>query len=115
VTDPAIANPVFKEIGVLNFINRFLQNNLDGTQKFISRRFGYYRYYQHQPQSGHLMLNVSHDTLLSVFAIVPDFNEIDWNDWPKMMRACFQLDDEAFDKANAIILYLAREKCILVR
>ena len=108
VTEPEIANPIFKEIGVLNFINRFLQNNLDGTKNPFQGGLDILSlFYQHQPQPGHMMLAVSHDTLLSAFlAIMLDFIEIDWNDWPKMMEGLFLwFDDEPFDKANANFIW----------
>ena len=108
VTEPEIANPIFKEIGVLNFINRFLQNNLDGTKNPFQGGLDILSlFYQHQPQPGHMMLAVSHDTLLSAFlAVMLDFIEIDWNDWPKMMEGVFLwFDDEPFDKANANFIW----------
>lgn len=104
VTEPEIANPIFKEIGVLNFINRFLQNNLEGTKNTYQGGLDLLSlFYQHQPQHGHLMLAVSHDTLLSAFlAVMFDVEEIDWNDWPKMMEGVFLwFDDKPFDQANA--------------
>ncbi|MGO3008720.1 MAG: histidine phosphatase family protein, partial [Psychrobacter celer] len=104
VTDPEIANPVFKEIGVLNFINRFLQGNLAGTKNAYQGGLDILSlFYQHQPQSGHLMLAVSHDTLLSAFlAVMFDVVEIDWNDWPKMMEGVFLwFDDKPFEQASA--------------
>ncbi|MES1964390.1 histidine phosphatase family protein [Psychrobacter sp. AH5] len=108
VTEPEIANPVFKEIGVLNFINRFLQNNLDGTKNPYQGGLDILSlFYQHQPQVGHMMLAVSHDTLLSAFlAVMLDVIEIDWNDWPKMMEGVFLwFDDEPFAKANANFIW----------
>ncbi|WP_201558852.1 histidine phosphatase family protein [Psychrobacter sp. 72-O-c] len=104
VTEPEIANAVFKEIGVLNFINRFLQGNLEGTKNAYQGGLDILSlFYQHQPQQGHLMLAVSHDTLLSAFlAVMLDVLEIDWNDWPKMMEGVFLwFDDKPFDQANA--------------
>ncbi len=104
VTDPEIATPVFKEIGVLNFINRFLQGNLAGTKNAYQGGLDLLSlFYQHQPQPGHLMLAVSHDTLLSAFlAVMFDVVEIDWNDWPKMMEGVFLwFDDKPFKQASA--------------
>ena len=108
VTDPEIANPIFKEIGVLNFINRFLQNNLEGTKNPYQGGLDILSlFYQHQPQPGHMLLAVSHDTLLSAFlAVMLDFIEIDWNDWPKMMEGVFLWFDEgAFEKVNANLIW----------
>ena len=104
VTEPDIANPIFKEIGVLNFINRFLQGNLEGTKNTYQGGLDLLSlFYQHQPEPGHLMLAVSHDTLLSAFlAVMFDVVEIDWNDWPKMMEGVFLwFDEKPFEQANA--------------
>ena len=108
VTEPDIANPIFKEIGVLNFINRFLQGNLEGTKNAYQGGLDLLSlFYQHQPQHGHLMLAVSHDTLLSAFlAVMFDVVEIDWNDWPKMMEGVFLwFDDKPFEQANAYFVW----------
>ena len=104
VTEPEIANPIFKEVGVLNFINRFLQGNLEGTKNAYQGGLDILSlFYQNQPQHGHLMLAVSHDTLLSAFlAVMFDVIEIDWNDWPKMMEGVFLwFDDKPFEQASA--------------
>ena len=108
VTEPELANVVFKEIGVLNFINRFLQGNLEGTKNAYQGGLDILSlFYQHQPQHGHLMLAVSHDTLLSAFlAVMFDVHEIDWNDWPKMMEGVFLwFDDKPFYDANAYFVW----------
>ena len=108
VTEPEIANPVFKEIGVLNFINRFLQGNLEGTKNAYQGGLDILSlFYQNQPQPGHLMLAVSHDTLLSAFlAVMFDVTEIDWNDWPKMMEGVFLwFDDKPFEQASAYFVW----------
>lgn len=108
VTEPDIANPIFKEIGVLNFINRFLQGNLEGTKNAYQGGLDLLSlFYQNQPQHGHLMLAVSHDTLLSAFlAVMLDMVEIDWNDWPKMMEGVFLwFDDKPFEQANAYFVW----------
>ena len=104
VTEPEIATPIFKEIGVLNFINRFLQGNLEGTKNAYQGGLDLLSlFYQNQPEHGHLMLAVSHDTLLSAFlAVMFDVTEIDWNDWPKMMEGVFLwLDDKTLEQARA--------------
>ena len=108
VTEPEIANPVFKEIGVLNFINRFLQGNLEGTKNAYQGGLDILSlFYQNQPKPGHLMLAVSHDTLLSAFlAVMFDVTEIDWNDWPKMMEGVFLwFDDKPFEQASAYLVW----------
>lgn len=108
VTEPDIANPIFKEIGVLNFINRFLQGNLEGTKNAYQGGLDILSlFYQNQPKHGHLMLAVSHDTLLSAFlAVMLDVTEINWNDWPKMMEGVFLwFDDKPFEQASAYFVW----------
>lgn len=82
VVEPELASEVFKEIGALNFINRFLEGSLPGTKNVHQGGLDILSlFYQHQPQHGHLMLAVSHDTLLSAFlAVMMNVNEIGWND-----------------------------------
>lgn len=108
VTHPEVASAVFKEVGVLNFINRFLAGNLEGTKNAYQGGLDILSlFYQHQPQQGHLMLAVSHDTLLSAFlAVMLDVPKIDWNDWPKMMEGVFLwFDDAPFDQADAYLVW----------
>ncbi len=100
VIDPNIASPLFKEIGALNFINRFLQDEPIGTKSAYQGGFDILSLlYHHQPEPNHLVLAVSHDTLLSAFlAVMMGVQEIDWNDWPKMMEGVFLW----FDQDNSI-------------
>lgn len=108
VTEPELANQVFKEIGVLNFINRFLQGNLAGTKNVYQGGLDILSlFYQNQPQQGHLMLAVSHDTLLSAFlGVMLDREEINWDDWPKMMEGSFLwFDDKPFRETNAYFVW----------
>ncbi len=108
VTDPETVNTLFKEIGVLNFINRFLQGSLEGTKNAYQGGLDILSLlYQHQPKPGHLMLAVSHDTLLSAFlAVMLDTSEIDWNDWPKMMEGVFLwFDDKPFIETSAHFIW----------
>ena len=112
VTEPDIATPIFKEIGVLNFINRFLQGNLEGTKNAYQGGLDILSlFYQNQPQHGHLMLAVSHDTLLSAFlAVMFDVVEIDWNDWPKMMEGVFLwFDDKPFEQAKVHFIWRGQQ------
>ena len=97
VTEPEKASHVFKEIGALNFINRFLEGSLEGTKPSYQGGLDILRlFYQHQPEHGHLCLAVSHDTLLSAFlAVMMEQDKIDWNDWPKMMEGVFLWFDDA--------------------
>lgn len=108
VTSPEIANDIFKEIGVLNFINRFLKGQLKGTKNPYQGGLDVLAlFYQYQPQAGHLRLAVSHDTLLSAFlAVMFEMSSIDWNDWPKMMEGVFLwFDDEPFEQATASFIW----------
>ena len=108
VTEPEMVSEVFKEIGVLNFINRFLQGNIEGTKNAYQGGLDILSlFYQHQPQANHMVLAVSHDTLLSAFlAVMLDNPEIDWNDWPKMMEGVFLwFDDKPFVEATAYFVW----------
>ncbi len=108
VTDPNTVTTVFKEIGVLNFINRFLQGNIEGTKNAYQGGLDILSlFYQNQPEQNHLMLAVSHDTLLSAFlAVMFDIPEIDWNDWPKMMEGVFLwFDDKPFIETSAHFIW----------
>ena len=108
VTDSETVSAVFKEIGVLNFINRFLQGSIEGTKNAYQGGLDILSLlYQHQPEQNHLMLAVSHDTLLSAFlAVMLDTPEIDWNDWPKMMEGVFLwFDDKPFIETSAHFIW----------
>lgn len=108
VVEPESASRIFKEIGALNFINRFLAGKLPGTKTTRQGGLDLLKlFYHHQPKHGHLMLAVSHDTLLSAFlAVMMDVAEIDWNDWPKMMEGVFLwFDDKAFDEAKVHFIW----------
>ena len=108
VTDPQKASHVFKEIGALNFINRFLAGELEGTKSSHQGGLDILSlFYQHQPEHGHLCLAVSHDTLLSAFlAVMMQVDEIGWNDWPKMMEGVFLwFDDAPLNEAYAHFIW----------
>ncbi|WP_227430127.1 histidine phosphatase family protein [Psychrobacter sp. I-STPA6b] len=108
VTEPEKASAIFKEIGALNFINRFLAGSIEGTKQAYQGGLDILSlFYHHQPQHGHLTLAVSHDTLLSAFlAVMMQVDEIDWNDWPKMMEGVFLwFDDAPLDQAKAHFIW----------
>lgn len=108
VVEPEVASKIFKDIGALNFINRFLAGAVPGTK--TSHQGGLdllSLFYQHQPQAGHLLLAVSHDTLLSAFlAVMMEKKTIHWNDWPKMMEGVFLwFDDAPLNQADAHFIW----------
>ncbi|CAM3931013.1 histidine phosphatase family protein [Psychrobacter arenosus] len=108
VTQPEVASPVFKQIGALNFLNKFLVGDLQGTKNTYQGGLDILSlFYHQQPELGQLKLAVSHDTLLSAFlAVMFDAPKIDWNDWPKMMEGVFLwFDDKPFDQASAYFLW----------
>ena len=108
VTEPELASVIFKEIGVLNFINRFLQGSLEGTKNAYQGGLDLLSlFYQYQPEPGQMRLAVSHDTLLSAFlAVMLEVSEIDWNDWPKMMEGVFLwFDEKPFTEASAYFVW----------
>lgn len=111
VVDAQEAGQIFKDIGALNFINRFLANDLVGTKSPEQGGLDMLRlFYQHQPEQKHLLLAVSHDTLLSAFlAVMMGIKEIDWNDWPKMMEGVFLwFDDKPFEQAKVHFIWRGR-------
>lgn len=108
VTEPEVASQVFKQIGALNFINKFLNGDIAGTKNAYQGGLDILSlFYHHQPDFGQLKLAVSHDTLLSAFlAVMFDVPSIDWNDWPKMMEGVFLwFDDKPFAQASAHFLW----------
>ena len=112
VVDPSEAGQIFRDIGALNFINRFLASDLVGTK--LPHQGGLdllQLFYEHQPAHGHLLLAVSHDTLLSAFlAVMMGVPEIDWNDWPKMMEGVFLwFDDKPFEQAKVHFIWRGQQ------
>lgn len=108
VVEPEKVGEIFKQIGALNFINRFLASDLQGTKLPNQGGLDMLRlFYEHQPKKGHLLLAVSHDTLLSAFlAVVMGVKQIDWNDWPKMMEGTFLwFDDKPFEQAKVHFIW----------
>lgn len=108
VTEPETVSTVFREIGALNFINRFLARQLAGTKTPQQGAWDILRlFYDHQPEPGHLLLAVSHDTLLAaLLALMQGVGEIDWNDWPKMMEGVFLwFDDAPFEQAHVHFIW----------
>ncbi|WP_019673484.1 histidine phosphatase family protein [Psychrobacter lutiphocae] len=108
VTDPIRANAVFKKIGALNFINAFLQDELDSTKSAKQGGLDLLSLlYDSQPDPGHLSLAVSHDTLLAAFlGVMREAGLIDWDDWPKMMEGIFVwFDDKPFEQATANFIW----------
>lgn len=108
VVEPNEAGQIFRQIGALNFINRFLDSDLPGTKEpHIGGLDLLELFYHHQPQHGHLLLAVSHDTLLAAFlGVMQQSKEIGWNDWPKMMEGVFLwFDDKPFDAAKVHFIW----------
>ena len=108
VIEPEKASDIFREIGALNFINRFLVGDLPGTKSPQQGGLDLLMLlYESQPNAGHLMLAVSHDTLLSAFlAVLMAVEEIGWNDWPKMMEGVFLwFDDKPFEQAHVHFIW----------
>lgn len=108
VVEPEAVGEIFKEIGALNFINRFLAKELVGTKSPEQGGLDLLDlFYHHQPEHGHLLLAVSHDTLLAAFlAVMMGVKEIDWNDLPKMMEGVFfWFDDKPFEQAKVHFIW----------
>lgn len=112
VVEPEQVGEIFKNLGALNFINRFLAGDLAGTKLPHHGGLDILRlFYQHQPEHGHLMLAVSHDTLLSaLLGVMMGVPKIDWNDWPKMMEGAFLwFDDKPFEQAKVHFIWRGKE------
>lgn len=108
VVDSKLASKIFKEIGALNFINQFLSGDMEGIKNTHQGGLDLLSlFYQHQPKVGHLLLAVSHDTLLSAFlAVMMEVEKIDWNDWPKMMEGVFLwFDDKPLAQAKVHFIW----------
>ena len=112
VVDHEEVSKVFKQIGALNFINRFLAGDMAGIKAPHKGGLDLLALlFQHQPKHGHLLLAVSHDTLLSAFlAVMMGVGEISWDDWPKMMEGVFLwFDDKPFSDAK--VHFIWRGQC----
>lgn len=108
VVDHEAVSKVFKKIGALNFINRFLAEDMTGIKSPHKGGLDLLAlFFQHQPQRGQLLLAVSHDTLLAAFlAVMMGVKEISWDDWPKMMEGVFLwFDDKPFSEANVYFIW----------
>lgn len=108
VVDHEEVSKVFKKIGALNFVNRFLAGDMAGIK--LPHEGGLdllALFFRHQPKHGQLLIAVSHDTLLSAFlAVVMGVAEISWDDWPKMMEGVFLwFDDKPFNDANVHFIW----------
>lgn len=112
VVDPKQASQIFRQIGALNFINRFLLSDLPGTKLPKQGGLDLLRlFHSHQPEPGHLLLAVSHDTLLAAFlAVLMEVAQIEQHDWPDMMEGVFLwFDDAAFEMAT--VHFIWRGQC----
>lgn len=108
VVDSIAAQKAFKEIGALNFINRFLDDDLTCTKNACQGGLDILTLlYENQPNTGSLALAVSHDTLLAAFlGVMLGLKNIDWNDWPKMMEGTFLwFDDKPFNEASVNLVW----------
>lgn len=92
VLDIAQAGPRFKQYGALKFINCFLSNQLPGMKIPVQGAQDILRLlFDHLPtQDNHLLLAVSHDTILAaLFAVMAGHTSIEHKDWPNMMEGAF--------------------------
>lgn len=92
VLDIKQAAPYFKKQGAIGFINSFVQNALPGMKHPISGVVDVLEliYNTHPAHSHGLSLAVSHDTILAaIIAVISGRNQVDRDDWPKMMEGLF--------------------------
>lgn len=92
VVDIAQAGPRFRQYGALKFINCFLTDQLPGMKMPIQGAQDILRLlFDHVPQQdNHLLLAVSHDTILAaLFAVMAGHSNIERKDWPNMMEGAF--------------------------
>lgn len=92
VLDIAQAGPHFKQYGALKFINQFLGHQLPGMKIPVQGAQDILRLlFDNLPkQDNHLLLAVSHDTILAaLFAVMAGHSRIEPKDWPKMMEGAF--------------------------
>lgn len=102
------AGQIFLQIGALNFINRFLANDMVGTKAPAKGILDLLQlFFDNQPQQGEMRLAVSHDTLLVAFlAVIMQHQQICQSDWPEMMEGAFLwFDDKPFEKAHAHLIW----------
>lgn len=104
VVDIAQAGPRFKQYGALKFINHFLSNQLPGMKVPIQGAQDILRLlFDNLPQQdNHLLLAVSHDTILAaLFAVMAGHAQIERKDWPQMMEGAFMwFDGDTFEHST---------------
>lgn len=104
VVDIAQAGPRFKQYGALKFINCFLSNQLPGMKIPVQGAQDILRLlFDHLPkQDNHLLLAVSHDTILAaLFAVMAGQTTIERKDWPDMMEGAFLwFDGDSFENSR---------------
>lgn len=108
VFDVGEAGQIFRQIGALNFINRFLAHDIVGTKSPAQGILDLLQlFFDNQPQYGELRVVVSHDTLLMAFlAVITQTRQIHPSDWPEMMEGVFLwFDDKPFEKAQVHIIW----------
>lgn len=117
VTDIALVNNLFRQVGALAFINLFLKGNLAGTKSPEQGVLDLLKlFYQYQPKTGQLRLAVSHDTLVSAFlAVLIQMPQITWDDWADMMEGVFLwFDNKPFEHATVHFIWRGKSyKCAI--
>ncbi|RYY78588.1 MAG: histidine phosphatase family protein [Moraxellaceae bacterium] len=103
VVDIAQAGPHFKQHGALKFINQFLSHQLPGMKIPVQGAQDILRLlFDNLPrQDNHLLLAVSHDTILAaLFAVMAGHTRIERKDWPNMMEGAFLwFEGDSFERS----------------
>lgn len=96
VEDVARVGPHFLKMGALNFINRHLNEGMDGLLSPHDGRKKLLNFMrEREPQPGALAVHVSHDTILIAFvASLLGLDQVNEKDWPWMMEGCWLWFDD---------------------
>lgn len=88
VEDISRVGPLFLKLGAMGFLNRHLQEEVDGLLTPAQGRIKILDYLrQREPPVGQLAVHVTHDTILMAFiAELQGLAEIDEQHWPWMME-----------------------------
>lgn len=88
VKDVNEAGPAFFRLGAVGFINRHLEEGIQGVLSPAEGRAQLVRHFlDHDPEPGTLAVHVTHDTILAAFvAGLHDHVRIEHDDWPWMME-----------------------------
>lgn len=115
VLDVAQAGPRFKQYGALKFINHFLSDQLPGMKMPVQGAQDILRLlFDNLPaQDNHLLLAVSHDTILAaLFAVMAGQTRLERKDWPNMMEGAFLwFEGDTFEHSRVNWIWRGQHYC----